>query len=286
MPTVTEPNFDIRTLPRLRAGLAVDTLAWATVDQLHPTQAQTGLREVNRKARDFVELLEKRKEGRFPNELYDTLLARNYIVPVYIGKTPEQDSRYGREEVLGFATDRTHTAAALAKAYKKFFGESAYQQPQFSGHNRVINFVLVRVKGDKADLSCDKFGAYMVEHNHCYLEHWTEGANGAAAIKRLKFWALPEKVCETEDNPYRGVIGQLQHLGVLRRSPVEFSQFIAAKVLEQAQVVKWSDIALDVGSNAYAKAVDKAAEFFKGPKVAKLLGNCADMLPSAAPRTP
>ena len=60
----------IEYLPRLQAGLKPGTIAWATPDQLHPTQPQIGVRAALRKLeKNFWPLLEKNKYS-FPKDLY------------------------------------------------------------------------------------------------------------------------------------------------------------------------------------------------------------------------
>src|ERR1035437_335633 len=92
-------DFDIRNLPRLSEDLKPGTLAWATVDQLHPMQPQTGKREVNRKRKVFKEL-QTEDVAKFPKKLFKMMIKEDYIAPIFIGKTPENDSRYGKEDVL------------------------------------------------------------------------------------------------------------------------------------------------------------------------------------------
>ena len=275
-------DLDILELPRLSKKLSPGTLAWATVDQLHPMQPQTGLREVLRKTDDFVELLQ-RARGKFPDELFETMLKRNYIIPVYLGNTPGYDSRYGREEILAYGTDRTHKASALAYAYRRVYGLESLSEPVFSKRGRPLNVVLVRVMENKTDLSAEQFAKKMIQDRHVYLEQWSRGKKGGVQIDKITFPELPEKVYETGDNPFRGVIGALQHQGWLERIPVDFSQFALAKKLAQSGVVNWDDISLEATSKRYKGALERAADFFAEQSQAnkQLIRGCQRLLTAA-----
>ena len=261
---------DISELPRLRAGLPAGTIAWATPDQLHPTQPQTGWREVERKVQRFEDLLED-KGQRFSQKLFE-FAYNSSISPVVIGPTPTSDSRYGSEAVLGYVTDRTHGSNAQSRMIKKIYGKKGLSEVLTDGEGRPLNFVLVRVMADRSDLTTPEFNSFMVTNRYCYLENWRRGKKGKTVIEKIDFADLPEKVYETTDNPYRGFIGELQHLGKVGRSETAFSQFVMARALVEHDVVEWDEIDLKAKAKAFEKAVKAGTKFFKSPEAAGLPG--------------
>lgn len=251
---------DIQSIPRLQAGLPVGTIAWATPDQLHPTQPQTGKREVLRKTERFKELL---KDGgaSFSKDLYELSYEKS-ISPVYIGPTPKTDSRAGHEPVLGYITDRTHGSNAQSEMIRQAYGDLAMSQPLFDKKGRPLNFVLVRVMADRSMLSVEEFNAEMVANRRCYLKKWVRGSSGETLIQPISFESLPERVVDTTDNPFRGLVGELQHEKLLGRSQVEFSQFVYAEALQSHHILDWDEISLSAQPQAYKNAHIKAAAFF------------------------
>jgi len=265
---------DIKDIPRLAAGLAPGTIAWATPDQLHPTQPQTGHREVARKVEDFEALLKKNVQ-KFSKKLFKDAYTDS-VSPVYIAQTPESDSRYGTEAVLGYITDRTHGSDAQSQMILKTYGEKALSEPIYDSSGRPLNFILVKVMGDKSNLSPSAFADFMVRTKNCYLKLWSRGSKGKTVISDISFDQLPEKVIDTSDNPYRGLIGALQHEDELGRSTTDFSQFVDSQALVDNNVVTWDEISLQAGKKVYKKAEEKAATFFKSPKAKGLPGTEPD----------
>ena len=264
------PAPDILSLPRLARGLPVGAIAWATINQLHPTQPQTGKREVTRKSRDFEALLPK-DNSKFPKKLYEDLY-HDSITPVYIATTPPQDSRYGQEPVLGYVTDRTHGSNAMGEMIKKTWGKKALRAPILDDKGRPLNFVIVQVRGDLSDKTPGRFAAYMVQNNFGYLKLWSRAKDGSTAISDISFFQLPENVMDTTDNPYRALVGELQHEKKLRRVATDFSQFIDAEGLLSHHVVSWDQISLDASDKVYGKALKAAEDFFNSPEAAGLPG--------------
>jgi len=252
---------DIKDIPRLRAGLAPGTVAWATLDQLHPTQPQVGMREVLRKAKRITELL---KDGgkKFSKELYQRMY-RKGIAPVYIGQTPASDSRYGTQRALGYNTDRTHSTHALAKVIKEVYGKKALSEPIYDEKGRPLNFVLVKVMADQSQMSEKEFAEWMVANKDCYLENFIFKKNGDTEIEKIAFSQLPEKVYETTDNPFRGLIGEMQNQDMLAKSEQDFSEFEKAEALVRNNVVRWPQIDENASEKEYAAAEKDADRYLR-----------------------
>jgi len=260
----------IHEIPRLSGDLPEGSLAWATVDQLHPAQPQTGFREVQSTTQDFLQLL-RHSAGDFPTGLFETLLKKGYIIPVHLTRTPEWDSRSGRQDVLGFATDRTHEAAALALAYASFFGQEGLSEPRYDAEGRVLNFILVRVVQNHCDLRPSQFAERMEQGQNCYLTEFYRQSDLSSGFRRLKFWDLPEKVHQTTDNPYRGLIGALQRRGEIKKTGVHFAEFDLAAELARLGVVHWDEISSRAGPKRYQRALQRAADYFR-------MKNCLEAL--------
>jgi len=264
---------DMQDIPRLKAGLAPGTIAWATPDQLHPTQPQTGLREVKRKAKRFEDML--KDDGKsFSKELLE-FAYKNSVSPVFIAATPKKDSRAGEMDVLGFITDRTHGSNAQSHMIKKIYGKKGYREPIYDERGRPLNFILVKIMGDQSKMSEKEFAEFMVKNKHCYLKDWKRGADGETIVEDIDFAGLPETVYQTTDNPYRGLVGALQHDKELGRSDSDFSQFVDAQALLKHKIVEWDEISLDATDKEYNKAEKAAAKFFASPQAAGLPGATA-----------
>lgn len=254
--TEVSESLDIEKIPRLSADLPEGTVAWATLDQLHPTQPQTGKREVIRKIDMFKDAM-KDDGKKFSKDFFE--LAQKQMAPAYIAKTPLSDSRYGKEPVLAYITDRTHGSNALSELYVKKFGPEALSKPLFDKKGRPLNYVLVKVSGNKTALSETQFKDFMVKENHTYLENWSRGKKGETVIEKITFDQLPEKIIQTTDNPWRAYIGELQDEG-LRRVAVDYSQFKMAKELNNSGEVTWDD--LTSSEKKYEHAKEKGMKFF------------------------
>lgn len=265
---------DIKDLPRLRAGLPPGTIAWATPDQLHPTQPQTGKREVQRKAEKLKDLL-RANGGKFSRKLYEYVYQKR-LIPVYVAKTPESDSRYGKEEILGYATDRTHGSNAQSQVIKDIYGKAGLSQVIYDKDGRPLNFILVKVMEDDTYMSEKEFKKYMVENDHCYLYKWSRGKKGVTDVQKISFYDLPERVLDTTDNPYRGLVGRLQYLGLLGRSDSDFSQFVVAEALLKYNVVDWDSISLQATERSFTRAIREAKFFLMSKKAQGLPGTSQD----------
>ena len=260
----------IQDLPRLQAGLKPGTIAWATSDQLHPTQPQVGVRAALRKLKKkFLPLLEKNKAN-FSKDLYE-LAYEQSVAPVYIGKTPKSDSRFGRQDVLGYITDRTHGSFAQSKLIEDVYGSGTLIDPLYDKKGRPLNFILVKVMADKSESSTKEFADFMIKESHCYLKDWSRGESGETVIRSINFAELPEKILETTDNPFRGLIGDLQHEKDLDRSTENFSQFTFAEVLLKSRLITWDEIKLSASAKVYSYAFKKASQFFESTNIKKLL---------------
>jgi hypothetical protein len=247
-------------IPRLQPGLRPGTIAWATVDQLHPLQPQTGKREVRRKRKIFKRLLPENAE-KFPKKLYKYLYGE-IIVPVIIGKTPKTDSRYGTQDFLGYNTDRTHSSNALADIIYKKYGKKGLSEPIYDDNGRPLNFILVKVVEDRSKLAPSLFSKLMIREDHTYLRLWSRGRRGNTVITDIDFNELPEKVYETSDNPYRGLIGEAQNKGYVGKSNTDFSQFTQAEALYNRTEIKWDDISSEATDKQYDKALEQTEKFF------------------------
>jgi hypothetical protein len=263
-PTWAKRNDNVPSMsdiPRLQAGLPPGTIAWATVDQLHPLQPQTGKREVRRKRKSFRDLLSENEE-KFPKKLYKFLYRGGIIVPVIIGKTPKTDSRYGSQDFLGYNTDRTHSSNALADLIYKKYGKKGLSEPIYDENGRPLNFILVKVVEDRSKLAPSLFSKLMVREDHTYLRLWSRGRRGNTVITDIDFNELPEKVYETTDNPYRGLIGEAQNKHYVGKSDTDFSQFAQAEALYNGTDIKWDDISSEATDKQYDKALEQTEKFF------------------------
>lgn len=262
---------DIRQLPRLREGLPPGTIAWATIDQLHPMQPQAGFREVKRKSGTLKEKLGK-NENKFSEELYK-FFYKESLAPVYVGPVPAWDSRFGRMRSLGYLTDRTHSSFAHSRVIKRVYGEHALSEPIYDKQGRPLNYVLVRVERDWSTMNEDDFARAACAERRCYLKRWNRAQSGETTIEDIPFAALPEKVYQTTENPYRDLLGDLQHDDKLARSSVPFSQFYLGEVLatDTDPVVSWDDIQSDAKDGDYDKAKGKAAKYFRRPEMVPTL---------------
>lgn len=261
---------DILKIPRLAPGLEVGTIAWATPDQLHPTQAQTGKREVKRKTQEYLQLINTDK-SKFSRAYYE-MVFKKIIAPVYLGAVPKKDSRKNMESFLGYLSDRTHGVNALSEVIRLTYGAAALSQALYDNEGRPLNFILVRVMEDSTQIPHDDFIKSMVDNKHAYLKFWSRKKSGDTKIEKIDFSDLPEKVYETTDNPYRGLIGELQHAKKLGRSNSDYSQFIDAEALVKNSIVDWDDITLDAKEEIYQKAFNKASDFFSSPAAKGLPG--------------
>lgn len=267
-PVWASPTPDIRTIPRLRAGLEPGTIAWATVDQLHPTQPQTGKREVKRKREKFEDM---QKRGEFSQQLFEYLYNEG-LSPVYIGVPLAGDSRENEMSELGYLVDRTHGSNALADLYVKLYGRKSLHDPIYDSDGRPLNYVLVKVQGDLSKKSSTDFVHYMVENRFCYLKLWKRRDGGGTRIRDIAFSDLPETVYQTTDNPYRSLIGALQHEHELGRSSVDFSQFVDAEALIHEHIVEWDDISKKASDESFHKALKRADDFFESKQARNLPG--------------
>ena len=195
------------------------------------------------------------------------------VAPVYIGKTPKFDSRYGRQDVLGYITDRTHGSYAQAKMIEEIYGPEALIEPLLDKKGRPLNFILVKVMADKSESTTKEFSDFMVDESHCYLKEWARGPDGETVIRPIPFAQLPEQILDTTDNPFRGLIGELQYEKELDRSTENFSQFTFAEALLKSQLIAWDEIKLSASEKTYEHAFKKASQFFESKNIEKLLKN-------------
>ncbi|MFN7825272.1 MAG: ParB/Srx family N-terminal domain-containing protein [Pseudobdellovibrionaceae bacterium] len=252
---------EILSLPRLSEALPEGTLAWATIEQLHPTQPQTGKTAVKERRKKFEDLLKEDGE-KFSKKLYKELKEK-YIVPVIIGATPRYDSRFGLYPTLGYLTDRTHTTRALAEMYVRTYGPEAIRTTFVDERGRPLNYVLVRVTKNKAQLSTSEFERYLSTGNRSYLENWTRADSGETKIQRIKVSDLPETVLETTNNHFRGFVSDLQDREIIPGDSHDFSQFRIAETLLKKGLASWDEVSAKPGSRAYEAVVDRVEKYYE-----------------------
>jgi hypothetical protein len=271
--STTLPEIDdIRDLPVLAPGLKKGTIAIAFPDQLHPTQPQTGFKELKKYKIPFIENLLKEADGGYPKDLFKALLKHQSISPVYLHAPLRGDSRYGKMDVLGWTTDRTHGSDAQSQVYEEVYGKKGLRHLLYDKKGRPLNFILVQVMEDTSDMSDSQFAQFMVEKNHSYLSYFSRRKDGGTSVRKISFRDLPEKVYETTDNPYRGVVGVLQRKDDLGRSSSDFSQFVIARALAKSGTVTWDEISDEASKKDYKKARKAAVEFLSSPAAKDLPG--------------
>lgn len=265
---------DIRDLEILRPGLKPGTIAIAFPDQLHPTQAQTGHQELEEFKIPFFKDLMNKNPKNFSKQLFQAVLDHTSVSPVYLHAPLKGDSREGSMPVLGWITDRTHGSDAQAQVYEKAFGEKGLRKLLYDKQGRPLNFILVQVMDDVSNLNESEFIDFMQTNRHCYLKTFRRKKNGDTEIKKISFRDLPQDVTKTGNNPFRGLVGVIQHLDPksLGRSSTDFSQFIDAQALVKHKVVKWDDISATASKKTYEKARRKAIRFFKSRNAENLPG--------------
>ena len=255
----SELELDIEQIRPLEKGMKPGTIAYVLVDQLHPTQPQTGKREVERKIKNLKSKL-KSNGQKFSKDFFKEMI--DQMAPVYLAKTPQGDSRVGKYDFLAYLTDRHHGADAMSQLYKELYGKQGRHEVFVDDKGRALNVMLVRVVEDKTDLNEKEFSEFMVKNNRGFFEIWSEGSKGETRIDVLKFNQLPTHIWDTTDNPYRSVIGDLQKQKHLEKLNFEFSQFYLAKELVQAEVLQWQDISLSASDQDYEAGLEKAQIFF------------------------
>jgi hypothetical protein len=254
-------KYKILSLPRLSADLPDGTLAWATIDQLHPTQSQTGRRTVKERRNKFEDLL-KEDGDEFSKKLFKEL-REHYVVPVILANTPEYDTRHGHLSALGFMTDRHHTTQALAELYLRTYGKKAIYKPIYDEKDRPLNFVLVRVVSNKTHLSTKELENFLTRKNRSYMDNWTRSWDGGARIREIDFRSLPETVLETTDNPFRGFVSDMQERGIIPKNQRDFSQFRIAESILENKLATWDEVSHKPGNDEYEEAVDRVKKYYK-----------------------
>jgi len=187
--------------------------------------------------------------------------AKKQIAPAYLATTPKSDSRFGKEPILAYITDRTHASNALAELYTEIYGPEALSKPIYDKKGRPLNYILVKISGNKTKLTEKEFSDFMIQENHAFLEKWSRGPKGETVINKITFKELPEKVLDTTDNPWRAFIGEMQDEGMLDKIPVDYSQFKIAKNIQGNDAVTWDDIS--EGENDFKEAQEKTLEYLK-----------------------
>jgi Putative ParB-like nuclease len=253
------PSFD--TIPHLSPKLKNGTVAWAWPWELKAGQSGTGLIEDERKIKEYEALLPEGDKA-FPKKLYKFLYREGVISPVILGPVPSWDSRRGKQQWLGWVTDRTHGSASESMEIKYRLGKRGLLEPIYENddekNGRPLNFILVRKVDDWTSMQMNAFKAAMIKDDHVYLRDFRLAMSGKTIIVPIRIEDLPETPFDTVDNPFRGIIGEAQHNGFIKRVGTDFFQFKLAEMLVLYDVVGWKDIAKDpVG------AEKDAAKFFK-----------------------
>jgi hypothetical protein len=258
-PKVRVPDF--KTIPPLSKDLPAGTIAWALINQEHPSQPQTGHWEVKRKFKIFRDLY-KKADGKFPQELYERMY-REFIVPGYLGPVKRTDKRYGKTDSLFYLDDRTHTSFGDAMAIEKTYGVKALSTPLFDDEGRPLNFILVKVIENKSDMTFRKFADFMTDNDHAYLQYWSEAKDGGTSIRRISFNDVPDQVYETTDNPFRSLVSWAQEKGIIGRSTSDFAQFVDAEIIVKNTKIGWGEIDDTASKKELKKARKRLRKFIE-----------------------
>lgn len=254
----------LRDIPRLTADTPEGTIAWATIDQLHPTQPQVGGREVERK----VVSLKKLKQRLTPDKFYEFLYL-NRQVPVFIGPVPPSDTRSGKYKGLAYPTDRHHAASAITTLETELMSTDPVGRRDALSEPILVdglptNFVLVKVVGNKmtegpTPPTFAEFAKFMTEpgRNRVYLQDWKPGTGGLPAINEIPFENLPSRIWEMTDNPWRSATGLLK-LSLPGLYGTDFAQFKTAEYLVSKGFLKYEDIGPEATFKTYVKSIRAA----------------------------
>ncbi len=274
------PDIQIKgqDIPHLRPGLPVGTIAWVLPIEIQPSQPQVGENEIERKKNEFEDEFKKKNKDiwDFSNDFLDFALKEN-VSPAYIVDVPTSDSRHGKLDHLAIITDRNHGAKAQSLMLREVFGNAALSEV-FMSHDKEsnpLNWHLVKVMGDLRGQPTSQIVDFLSKNGGLYLKKWSRGEDGSTQITPIHFDQLPETPLLTTNNPYRDFIGDLQHRDKAPRIPVNYSQFLMAEGLIQADLVKWDDIA-NYGNKDYDKTADRVEDFFKSKEGKQLVDSIRD----------
>lgn len=271
-PTNVQENIpDIRSISRLNANTPAGTIAWATIDQLHPTQPQVGGREVRRKAAQLRKFMTTLTPQKFYEYLY-----LNRQVPIFVGPVNSEDSRAGKYASLAYPTDRHHAASAMNAVLMELINSNpalyrnSLTEPMLN-QGFPTNVVIVRVVGNtlidsNGAITFAEFAKFMAapDANRAYLREWQPSTDkdGRAAKERpeiteIAFDKLPRTIWEMRDNPWRAAAGLIK-VSLPGYYGTDFAQFKTAEYLTSNGYLKYSDIGPGASFQSYYSSVSKA----------------------------
>jgi hypothetical protein len=176
----------------------------------------------------FREVAEKRKEWRERSGQKAGEYLGKHMVPAVLGPK----DRY-------YLVDHHHLALALLEE----------KQTQ----------VLVTVMADLSALPKASFWIYMDNRAWCHPYD--------AAGKRCDFDAIPKRVSDLADDPYRSLSGELRRAGGFAKDTTPFSEFLWADFLRQRIRAKQIN-------DRFSAAIEKAMALAKSDEAAYLPGWC------------
>jgi hypothetical protein len=127
-----------------------------------------------------------------------------------------------------------------------------------------VDDILVNVVLDLSSLKSGEFWTFMDNRALCH-PYDAEG-------RRLGFKAIPAKIAELKDDPYRSLAGELRRAGGYAKDVTPFSEFIWADFLRRRVRRKLAD-------EDFGAALSKALKLAKSPEAGHLPGWCG---PSSA----
>ena len=176
----------------------------------------------------FREVAEKRKEWRERSDQKAGEYLGKHMVPAVLGPK----GRY-------YLVDHHHLALAL--------------------HEEKQAEVLVTVIADLSALPKTSFWTYMDNRAWCHPYD--------AAGKRRDFDAIPKRVTDLADDPYRSLSGELRRAGGFAKDTTPFSEFLWADFLR-------SRIRAKQINDRFSAAIEKATALAKSDEAAYLPGWC------------
>ena len=176
----------------------------------------------------FREVAEKRREWHERSDKGASKFLGSHMLPAVLG--PKQ--RY-------YVLDHHHLVLALHQA-----GQTE---------------VLVTVAADLSALSKAAFWTYLDNRAWCHPYD--------AAGRRRDFDAMPRKICDLADDPYRSLAGELRRAGGFAKDTTPFSEFLWADFLRTRVRAKQIE-------DRFSAALEKAMSLAKSEQAGYLPGWC------------
>ena len=179
----------------------------------------------------YREVAEKRREWRDRSEKSAKKAAAylgRHLVPTVLGPGGKQ-----------YLVDHHHLALAL--------------------HEEGMNEVLVTVTADLSALTKTAFWTYLDNRALCHPYD--------ASGKRRDFDAIPKRIADLQDDPYRSLAGALRRMGGYAKDETPFSEFLWADFLRRRVKPRQLD-------EHFSAAVEKALAIAKTEAAAYLPGWC------------